>query len=120
MPASSLEGGLLDNEPAAMERLIALNITAPTLLAAAAGKAFVARGEGAPHQHRLRAGRWRRSMFDGVYSGSKAYVLNLTLSLAAKLKNARRARPGGDAGRHPHRDLGALRQGCGRACRPRW
>jgi short-subunit dehydrogenase len=83
----SLNGGLLDNEPAALARLIALNITAPTLLAAAAGKAFVERRAGtivniasvlalAPEQ------------FDGVYSGSKAYVLNLTLSLAAKAKEA--------------------------------
>jgi short-subunit dehydrogenase len=83
----AMDNGLLDSEPAAIERLIALNITAPSLLAAAAGKAFVARGKGglinissvlalAPEQ------------FEGAYSGSKAYILNLTLSLAAQLKNA--------------------------------
>jgi short-subunit dehydrogenase len=81
----SLNGGLLDNDAAAVEQLIALNITAPTLLAGAAGKAFVARKAGtiiniasvlalAPE------------MLDGVYSGSKAYLLNLTLSLDAQVR----------------------------------
>jgi len=81
----ALDGGLLDSEPAAIERVITLNITAPTLLASAAGKAFVARGKGglinissvlalAPE------------LFEGIYSGSKSYILNLTLSLAAGLK----------------------------------
>jgi uncharacterized protein len=81
----SLTGGLLDTDQSAVENLLALNITAPTLLAGSAGKAFVARDAGtiinissvlalAPEQ------------FDGVYSGSKSYLLNLTLSLAEKLK----------------------------------
>ncbi len=62
--------------------MIAVNITATTLLAAAAGKAFVRRGAGvminissvlalAPE------------LLDGVYSGSKAYLLNLSLKLAS-------------------------------------
>lgn len=78
----SLDGGLLDNSPARLQELIAVNITAPTLLAAAAGKAFVRRGAGvivnissvlalAPE------------LLDGVYSGSKAYLLNLSLRLAS-------------------------------------
>ncbi|MGC1303112.1 MAG: SDR family oxidoreductase [Caulobacteraceae bacterium] len=82
----SLNGGLLDNGPAELNKLIALNITAPTVLASAAGKAFVARKAGgiiniasvlalAPEA------------FDGVYSGSKAYVLNLSLSLAGQTKD---------------------------------
>lgn len=77
----SLEGGLLDNPPERLRELIAVNVTAPTLLAAAAGKAFVRRGAGviinissvlalAPE------------LFDGVYSGSKAFLLNLSLKLA--------------------------------------
>lgn len=83
----SLNGSLLDNGPAELGRLIAINISAPTLLAAAAGRAFVARGAGtivniasvlavAPER------------FDGVYSGSKAYLLNLSLSLAETVKHA--------------------------------
>jgi hypothetical protein len=81
----SLTGSLLDTDQSAVENLLALNITAPTLLAGAAGKAFVARNAGtiinissvlalAPER------------FDGVYSGSKSYLLNVTLSLAEKLK----------------------------------
>ncbi len=43
----SLNGSLLDNGADALERNIALNISAPTRLAASAGKAFAARGSGA-------------------------------------------------------------------------
>jgi len=82
----SLNGGLLDSDPAELNRLIGVNITAPTLLAAAAGKAFAQRGAGgviniasvlavAPE------------LFDGVYSGSKAYLVNLTQRLALDLKD---------------------------------
>jgi short-subunit dehydrogenase len=81
----SLNGSLLDNEPAALEKIIALNITAPTLLAAAAGKAFVARGRGAI-VNIASVLAVAPEMFDGVYSGSKAHLLNLTLSLAQKLE----------------------------------
>jgi short-subunit dehydrogenase len=42
----SLNGSLLENGPTELERLIAVNITAPTLLASAAGKAFVRRHNG--------------------------------------------------------------------------
>lgn len=81
----SMHGGVLEAEASEMTRLIALNITAVTRLAAAAGKAFAQRGAGtiinlasvlalAPER------------FDGVYSGSKAYVINLSLSLDAQLK----------------------------------
>lgn len=81
----ALTGNVLDTDAGSVERLIALNITAVTLLAGAAGRAFAARKNGAiinissvvalvPEQ------------FDGVYSGSKAYVLNLSQSLAAVLE----------------------------------
>lgn len=79
----SMRGSLIDVEPEEAERLIALNITAPTLLAGAAGKAFVRRGNGsiiniASVLALLPEG------FDGVYSGSKAYLLALSQSLAAQ------------------------------------
>jgi uncharacterized protein len=79
----SMTGTVIDVDPVEVERLIALNITAPTLLAGAAGKAFVARGSGsiinlASVLALLPEG------FDGVYSGSKAYMLNLSQSLAAQ------------------------------------
>jgi short-subunit dehydrogenase len=81
----SLNGSLLENGPEQLNRLIALNITAPTLLASAAGKALLARKAGgiiniasvlalAPE------------MFDGVYSGTKAFVLNLTIGLAKQVE----------------------------------
>jgi len=81
----SLNGGLLDNAPAAIERLIALNITAPTLLASAAGKAFVARGRGGI-VNVASVLALAPEMFDGVYSGSKAHLLNLSLSLATQVE----------------------------------
>lgn len=81
----SLKGNLLDSDVADVEALIALNVTAPTLLAGAAARAFLTRGTGgivtiasvlalAPE------------LYDGVYSGSKAFVLNLSQSLAGLLE----------------------------------
>ena len=77
----SMTGNLLTVDPIEAERLIALNITAPTLLAAAAGKAFVARGHGSI-VNLASVLALAPETFDGVYSGSKAYILNLTQSLA--------------------------------------
>jgi short-subunit dehydrogenase len=83
----SLNGGLLDNGPAELERLIAVNVTAPTLLASAAGKAFVGRKAGAIINI-ASVLALAPELFDGVYSGSKAYVLNLSLKLALDVKDA--------------------------------
>ncbi|WP_422865569.1 SDR family NAD(P)-dependent oxidoreductase [Endosaccharibacter trunci] len=80
----SLEGTLIDTPEAAIERLIDVNVRAPTLLAGAAVRAFAARGRGgiinlssvlalAPE------------MFDGTYSGTKAFVLNLSQGLAREV-----------------------------------
>ena len=81
----SLNGGLLDSATAQIEQLIALNITAPTLLASAAGKAFVTRGTGAIITI-ASVLALAPEMFDGVYSGSKAHVLNLSQSLASQVE----------------------------------
>lgn len=83
----SLNGGLLDNGAAALQQLIALNVTAPTLLAAAAGRAFVVR-RGGTIVNIASVLALAPERFDGVYSGSKAYILNLTLSLAETVKDA--------------------------------
>lgn len=80
----SLNGGLLDNGPDKLEQIIALNVTAPTRLAAAAGKAFVARGAGAI-VNIASVLAFAPERFDGVYSGTKAYLLNLSLSLSAQI-----------------------------------
>lgn len=80
----SLEGTLIDTPPATIEQLIAVNVTAPTLLAGAAVRAFAGRGAGgiinlssvlalAPE------------MFDGTYSATKAFVLNLSQGLAKEV-----------------------------------
>jgi short-subunit dehydrogenase len=77
----SMPGTLFDTPPETIERLIALNVTAPTMLAAAALRAFVARKAGgiinlssvlalAPE------------IFDAAYSGTKAFLLNLSQGLA--------------------------------------
>jgi uncharacterized protein len=80
----SINGTIVNNEPAQIERLIALNITAPTLLASAAAKAFVARGRGAI-VNIASVLALAPEMFDGLYSGSKAHLLNLSLSLSHQL-----------------------------------
>lgn len=81
----SMNGGLLDNDAATIERLIALNATAPALLAAAAGKAFRARGKGAI-VNIASVLAFAPETFEGTYSGTKAFLLNLSLSLAATLE----------------------------------
>jgi uncharacterized protein len=83
----SLNGGLLENGPAELSQLIAINITATTLLANAAGKAFVQRG-GGTIVNIASVLAVAPELIDGVYSGSKAYLLNLSLGLAAKVGKA--------------------------------
>lgn len=80
----SLEGSVLENGPADFQRIIALNVTAPTRLAAAAAKAFVAKGEGSI-VNIASVLALAPEMFDGVYSGTKGFILNLSQALAAQL-----------------------------------
>jgi len=82
----ALKGGLLENAPVEIERLIALNVTAPTLLAAAAGKAFAAR-KGGTIINIASVLALAPEMLEAAYSGSKAFLLNLTLKLALDLKD---------------------------------
>ena len=84
---ATLDGGLLANDADAVARQIALNVTAPTLLAQAAANAFIARGGGAI-VNISSVTAFVPEMFDGVYSGSKMYLLNLTLALASKAKDS--------------------------------
>lgn len=76
----SMSGDLADADPDRLESMIQLNVLAPTMLARAAIPGFIARGNGtlinissvlalAPE------------MFNGSYSGTKAYLLNLSLRL---------------------------------------
>ena len=81
----SLNGGTLDNSAAEIETIIALNITAAARLAIAAGKAFGARGKGAI-VNIASVLALAPEAFEGVYSGSKAFLLNLSLALAGSLR----------------------------------
>lgn len=77
-------GSLIGAEPQRLEKMISLNVVAVTQLAVAAATAFAARGRGtliniasalalAPEQ------------YNGAYSGTKAYVLNLSQALEQEL-----------------------------------
>lgn len=81
----SLNGGTLENSAAEVQTIIALNITAAARLAIAAGKAFGARGKGAI-VNIASVLALAPETFEGVYSGSKAFLLNLSLSLANSLR----------------------------------
>jgi hypothetical protein len=80
----AVSGPLLGADPQRLENMIGLNVVAVTHLAVAAAEAFAARGRGtliniasvlalAPE------------LFNGAYSGTKAYVLNLTQALEQEL-----------------------------------
>ncbi|MDR3517633.1 MAG: SDR family oxidoreductase [Azospirillaceae bacterium] len=82
-----LPGAFLDNDAKGTTDLITLNVTAPTLLASAAAKAFLARKRGTI----INIGSvvsFLPEMFGGSYGGSKAYILNLSQSLSAQLKDS--------------------------------
>ncbi len=82
----SLTGDLLSADPAQVETLIALNVTAPTLLAAAAAKAFAARGKGAIVNVASVLGLVSER-FDGAYNGTKSHLLTVSRWLNAQLKD---------------------------------
>ena len=73
-------GGFLDADPATLSRLIALNVTAVTLLAAAVAPRFAARGEGTIVTIASVLGLAPEIAF-GAYGATKAYVLTLSQSL---------------------------------------
>lgn len=69
---------------ASMEKLLALNVTAPTLLASAAIPGMVKRGSGAI----INLGSVVSLMpqyFPGIYSATKSYMLTLSMGLAAEV-----------------------------------
>lgn len=81
----SLNGGTLENSVADVQAIIALNISAAARLAIAAGKAFGARGKG-QIVNIASVLALAPEMFEGVYSGSKAFLLNLSIALASSLR----------------------------------
>jgi len=69
----------------ALEQVIQLNITAVTRLAAAAATAFASRRRGTV-VNIASVTALLPDLFNGTYSGSKAFVLNLTQSMQSELK----------------------------------
>lgn len=80
----ALDGTLQSASSLQVATLIAVNVTAPTLLAKAALKVFQARGAGSIINISSVLAL-EPEIMEGVYSGSKAFMLNLTLGLAHEL-----------------------------------
>lgn len=76
----AVSGDLLDADPERLENLISLNVLAPTRLSVAVLPGFVARGQGTLINISSVLALMPE-MFNGAYSGTKAYVLNLTQRL---------------------------------------
>lgn len=79
----ALDGTLRSASAEQVVRLITLNITAPTLLAQAALRALRKTGGGIINISSVLA--LAPEILEGVYSGSKAFMLNLTQGLAHEL-----------------------------------
>ena len=71
---------LIDSTPESLDQMIALNVVALTRLARAAAAGFVARGNGVIVNISSSVAL-APEVLNGVYSGTKAFVLNLTQSL---------------------------------------
>lgn len=80
----SLNGTVATAAAADIERLIALNVTAPTLLAAAAVRAFTPRRAGAIINI-ASVLALAPEMFDAGYSATKSFILTLSQGLAAEV-----------------------------------
>lgn len=76
--------GLAGANADALERMIQVNVTAPMRLAAAAATRFAAQGEGTI-VNIASVLALAPELYNGVYSGTKAFVLNLSLSLRREL-----------------------------------
>ena len=76
-------GTLLSGDPDQLDAMIQLNVVATTRLAVEAARAFVARGRGTIINI-ASAAALTPDLMNGGYSGSKAFVLNLTLALQAE------------------------------------
>ncbi|MGV3552639.1 SDR family NAD(P)-dependent oxidoreductase [Rhizobium sp.] len=79
-------GALLADDIDYLDQMIALNVTAANRLAVAAAQAFAARGKGSIINI-ASAVAIVPDIFNGTYSGSKSFVLGLTLALANDLKD---------------------------------
>ncbi|AZO76912.1 MULTISPECIES: SDR family oxidoreductase [unclassified Bosea (in: a-proteobacteria)] len=83
----SVAGTLVEGDIDRFQTMIELNVIAPTRLAAAAARNFAARKVGAIINI-ASVLALAPELFNGSYSGTKAYVLNLSLSLQKELEAA--------------------------------
>lgn len=83
----SVAGTLVEGDIDRCQTMIELNVIAPTRLAAAAARNFAARKQGAIINI-ASVLALAPELFNGSYSGTKAYVLNLSLSLQKELEAA--------------------------------
>jgi short-subunit dehydrogenase len=75
---------MVDSDVESLDKMIQLNVTAPTRLARAAAPAFVARGKGAI-VNIASIVALAPELLNGTYAGTKAFVLALTQSLHHEL-----------------------------------
>jgi short-subunit dehydrogenase len=80
----AVTGTLAEADPDQLERMVLLNVVAPMRLAAAAVPAFLGRG-GGTIVNIASVLALAPELFNGVYSGTKAFVLNLTQSLQTEV-----------------------------------
>jgi len=83
----SVSGTLVEGDIDRFQTMIELNVIAPTRLAAAAARNFAARKQGAIINI-ASVLALAPELFNGSYSGTKAYMLNLSLSLKKELEAA--------------------------------
>lgn len=80
----SAGGPLVGGDPQQIEAMIGLNVVAATRLAGAAASAFAARGQGTI-VNIASVLALAPELFNGAYSATKAYLLNLSLALQQEL-----------------------------------
>lgn len=83
----SVSGTLVEGDIDRFQTMLELNVIAPTRLAAAAARNFVTRKTGAI-VNIASVLAMAPELFNGSYSGTKAYVLNLSISLQKELEAA--------------------------------
>jgi short-subunit dehydrogenase len=81
---SAMTGDLASMDSDRLDRMVMLNVLAPTRLAAAVVPGFVARGRGTI-VNLSSAVALAHEWINGVYSGTKAYILNLTRKMHQEL-----------------------------------
>ncbi len=81
----AINGKLIELDAAAIETMIELNVVAVARLAAAAARNFAARRQGVI-VNIASVLALAPELFNGVYSGTKAFVLNLTQSMQRELE----------------------------------